>query len=74
MMSVMTYSEHMAQANLVHNPLFLVVEKSGVAVDVLGGVVINVVSLGSWIRVRNLGRLGNLLVGCPSLSHSAQGG
>jgi hypothetical protein len=37
----------MAQANLVRNPLLCVVEDSIVAVDVLGGVVSNVVSLGS---------------------------
>jgi hypothetical protein len=36
----------MAQANLVFNPLFCVVEDSIVAVDVLGGVVIHVVSQG----------------------------
>ena len=64
----------MAQANLVHNPLLLEMEDSLVVVDVLGGVVSNVVSLGSWIRLPNSGRVGHRLVGCPSLSHNAQGG
>jgi hypothetical protein len=64
----------MAQAKLVHNPFLCVVEDSIVAVDVLGGVASNGVSLGSWIRLCNSGRVGHLLVGCPSLSHSAQGG
>jgi hypothetical protein len=64
----------MAQANLVRNPLLHVGEESIVAVDVLGGVESNVVSLGRWIRLCNSGRVGNLLVGCPSLFHSAQGG
>jgi hypothetical protein len=64
----------MEQANLVHNPLLCVVEDSLVVVDVLGRVVRNVVSLGRQIILHNLGRVGHLLVGCPSLSHSAQGG
>jgi len=64
----------MAQANFVRNPSLCVVEESIVVVDLIGGVAINVVSLGSWIRLRNSGRVGNLLVGCPSLLHSAQGG
>jgi hypothetical protein len=64
----------MAQANLVRNPLLLAVDDSEVAVGVLGGMVSSVVARGSWIRLRNSGRVGNLLVGCPSLSHSAQGG
>jgi hypothetical protein len=51
-----------------------VVEDSIVAVDVLGGVASNVVSLERWIRLCNSGRVGHLLVGCPSLSHSVQGG
>jgi hypothetical protein len=62
----------MAQANLVQNPLLPIVEDFIVAVDVLGGVVINVVSLGSWIRLCNSGRLGHILVGCLSLSHSVK--
>jgi hypothetical protein len=33
----------------------------------------NGVSLGIWIRLCNLGRLGHMLVGCPSLSHSVKG-
>ena len=64
----------MAEANLVHNPLLRVVEDSVVVVDVLGGVAINVVSLGSWIKLCNSRRVGHILVGCPSLSNSAQGG
>jgi hypothetical protein len=64
----------MAQANLVHNPLLLVVEHSIVAMDVLGGVVTNVVFLGSWIRLHNLGRVGHRLVEFHSLLHSVQEG
>jgi hypothetical protein len=64
----------MTHVNLVHNPLLLAVEDSEVAMDILGGVASNVVSLGSWIRLRNLGRVGHQLVGFPSLSHRAQGG
>jgi hypothetical protein len=43
-------------------------------VDVLVGVVRNVVTLWSWFRLHKLERLGHLLVGCPSLFRSAQGG
>ena len=64
----------MAQAFLVHNPLLLSVEESLVAVDTLGGVESNVVSLGIRIRLCNLGSVGHRLVGCPSLFHFAQGG
>jgi hypothetical protein len=64
----------MAQANLVRNPLLPALEESTVEVDVLGEVVRNVVSRGSWIRLRKSGRVGHRLVGCPSVSHSAQGG
>jgi hypothetical protein len=64
----------MAQANLVRNPLLPVVEDVVVVLDMLGEAVSNVVARGSWIRLRNSGRVGHLLVGCPSLSHSAQGG
>jgi hypothetical protein len=64
----------MAQAKLVCNPFLRVVEDFIVAVDVLGGVARNGVTLGSWIRLGNSGRVGHLLVGFPSLSHSAQGG
>jgi hypothetical protein len=63
-----------AQVNLVCNPLLRVVEESVVAVDLLGRVASNVVSLGRCIILRNLGRVGHLLVGCPSLFHSVQGG
>jgi hypothetical protein len=64
----------MTHTNLVRNPLLCVVEDSIVEVDVLGGVVRNGVSLGSWRRLCNSRRVGHMLVGCPSLSHSAQGG
>jgi hypothetical protein len=64
----------MAQANLVHNPLLLIVEYYVVEVDALGGVESNVVSLGRLIRLHNFGRVGHILVGFPSLSHSLQGG
>ena len=64
----------MAQEKLVRNPFLHAVEDYVVAVEVLGGVVSNGVVLGSWISLRNSGRVGHLLVGCPSLSHSAQGG
>jgi hypothetical protein len=45
-----------------------------VVLGVLGEVMSMVVSRGSWIKLRKLGREGHLFVGCPSLSHSAQGG
>ena len=64
----------MAQAKLVRNPFLHLVEVYVVVVDVLGGVVRNGVALGSWIRLCNSRRLGHLLVGCPYLSHSVQGG
>jgi hypothetical protein len=64
----------MEHAKLVCNPFLRVVEDSILAVDVLGGVASNGVSLGSWIRLHNSGRVGHPLVGCPSLLHSAQGG
>jgi hypothetical protein len=64
----------MAHEKLVHIPFLLILEDAIVAVDVLGGVVSNGVTLGSWIRLRNLGRVGHILVGCPSLSHNVQGG
>jgi hypothetical protein len=64
----------MAQANLVHNPLLPVVGDVVVVLGVLGEATSDVVARGSWIRLRNSGREGHLLVGCPSLSQSAQGG
>jgi len=64
----------MAQEKLVCNTFLHVVEDSVVAADVLGGVAINVVALGSYIILCNSGRVRHLLVGCPSLAHSAQGG
>jgi hypothetical protein len=64
----------MAQAKLVCNPFLCAVEDSVVAAEVLGGVVSNGVAQGSCMRLCNSGRVGHLLLGCPSLSHSAQGG
>jgi hypothetical protein len=61
----------MAQEKLVRDPFLHLVEVSVVVVDVLGGVVSNGGALGSWIRFCNSGGVGHLLVGCPSLSHSA---
>jgi hypothetical protein len=64
----------MAHANLVHNPLFLVVGDVLEVLGVLGEAMSGVVARGSWIKLCNSGREGNLFVGCPSLLHSAQGG
>jgi hypothetical protein len=64
----------MAEEKLVCNPFLHVVEDLVVAVDVLGGVASNGVVLGSWIILHNLGRVGHILVGFPSIFHSAQGG
>jgi hypothetical protein len=64
----------MTHAKLVCITFLHVVEDSVVAVDVLGGVESNEVTLGRWIRLRNSGRVGHILVGCPSLSYSVQGG
>jgi hypothetical protein len=61
----------MAHAKLVCIPFLHVVEESIIAVEVLGGVASNGVSLGRWIRLHNSGRVGGLLVGCPYLLHSA---
>jgi hypothetical protein len=64
----------MAQEKLVRNPFLCALDDFVVAVDVLGGVTSNGVALGSWIRLCNLGRVGHMLVGCPSLLYSVQGG
>jgi hypothetical protein len=64
----------MAQVKLVRNPFLCLVEDSVVVVDILGEMESNGVSLGSWIRLCNSGRVGHLLVGCPSLLHSVQEG
>jgi hypothetical protein len=64
----------MAEANLVRNPLLPAVEDVVVSLNVLGETMSNVISQGSCIRLCNSGRVGNILVGCPSLSHNAQGG
>jgi hypothetical protein len=47
----------MAHAKLVCSPFLCVVEDSGVVINVLGGVANNGVSLGSWIRLCNSGRV-----------------
>jgi hypothetical protein len=64
----------MAHANLVCNPLLPVVGEVVVVLGGLGEAARDVVAQGSWIRLCNLGREGHLLVGCPSLLHSARGG
>jgi hypothetical protein len=61
----------MAQENLVHSPLLL---ELGEVVVVLA-IVVSGDDVGlSGIRFRNSGRDGHLWVGCPSFSHSMQGG
>jgi hypothetical protein len=64
----------MAHVNLVCIPLLPIVGDAVVVLGVLGEVTSNMVSQGSWIKLRNSGREGNLFVGCPSLSKSVQGG
>jgi hypothetical protein len=64
----------MAHANLVCIHLFHVVGEVVVVLGVLGEAMSDVVSLGSWIIFHNSEREGHILVGSPSLSHSAQGG
>jgi hypothetical protein len=64
----------MAQENLVCSPLLPVVEGVVVVLYVLGEAERDVVTYGSWIELCNSRSVGHLLVGCPSLSHSAQGG
>jgi hypothetical protein len=64
----------MAHTNLVRSPLLPIVEDVVVVLGVIGEAIGDVVSQGSWIRLRNLGREGHMFVGCPSFSHSAQGG
>jgi hypothetical protein len=61
----------MVHANLVHSPLLLVFCEIATILEEVtsdGG------ARGSWMRLRNLGRDGHLLVGCLSFSHSMQGG
>jgi hypothetical protein len=61
----------MAQANLVRSPLLLELgEVAAVLAIVASGDGVGL----SGIRFRNSGRDGHLWVGCPSFSHSAQGG
>jgi hypothetical protein len=60
----------MVQENLVCNHLLPVVGGVVVVLGVLGEVVSDVVSRGSWIGLCNSGREGHILVGCPSLSQS----
>jgi hypothetical protein len=64
----------MAQANLVRNPLLPIMEDVVIVLNVLGEMVSGVVAQGNWIRLCKSGREGHLLVGCPSLSQSVQGG
>jgi hypothetical protein len=64
----------MSHANLVHNPLLPVVGHLVEVLGVLDEVMSGVVAQGSCIKLRSSGREGHLLVGCPSFSHSAQGG
>jgi hypothetical protein len=64
----------MEHANLVRIPLLPVVGDVVVVLGVLGEVMSDVVTRGSWIILCNSGREGHLFVGCPSFSHSAQGG
>jgi hypothetical protein len=64
----------MAHVNLVRRPLLPIVGDAVEVMGVLGEVMSGVVARGSWIRLRNSWREGHLFVGCPSLSHSAQGG
>ena len=65
------YFEQMTHANLVRIPLLLVLYEIATILEeaMSGGG-----ARGSWMRLRNSGRDGNLLVGCPSFSHSMQGG
>jgi hypothetical protein len=61
----------MAHANLVCSPLLLVFFEIAAILEEAtsyGG------ARGSWMRLHNSGRDGHLLLGCPSLSHSVQGG
>jgi hypothetical protein len=63
--------EHM---NLVPRPLLPIVGETVVVLGVLGEVMIDVVAQGCGIRLRNSGREGYILVGCPSLLHTVKGG
>jgi hypothetical protein len=64
----------MAHVNLVRNPLLPVVGDMVVVLSVLGEEMGDVVVRGNWIKLHNSGREGHLFVGCPSFSHSVQGG
>jgi hypothetical protein len=64
----------MTHANLFLNPLLPVVGEATVVLGMLSEATRDVVARGSWIILCNLGREGNLLVGCPSLSKNVQGG
>jgi hypothetical protein len=59
----------MAHANLVRSPLLLVFCEIAAILEeaTIGGG-----ARGSWMRLRNSGRDGHLLVGCLSFSHSAR--
>ena len=61
----------MAHVNLVYILLLLVFYEIAAILEEAtsgGG------ARGSWMRLHNSGRDGNFLVGCPSFSHSVQGG
>jgi hypothetical protein len=60
--------------NLVHNPLLPIMGDMVEVLGVLDEVTSGVVAQGSGIKLRSLGREGHILVGCPSLFHSVQGG
>jgi hypothetical protein len=59
--------------NLVRSPVVPVVGDVVVVLGALGGMTSGVVARGSQIKLRNSGREGHRLVGCPSFSHSVQG-
>jgi hypothetical protein len=64
----------MAHTNLVLSPLLPIVGDVVLLLGVLGEVMSDVVARGSWIILHNSGIEGHRLLGCPYLSHSAQGG
>jgi hypothetical protein len=64
----------MEHTNLVRIPLLPIVGDVVVVLGVFGEETSDVVAQGSWIKLCNSGREGHILVGCPSLLYSAQGG
>jgi hypothetical protein len=61
----------MAHVDLVLNPLLVVFCEIA---EILEEAMSSGGAQGSWMRLRNSRRDGNLLVGCPSFLHSVQGG